>query len=417
MPTFFENTQKILTDAARIAHIDPAIFASLKKPEHIRTAELSVKMDNGTEKKFPAWRVQHSSVLGPYKGGIRFHQDSSLDEVQALASLMTWKTSLMGVPYGGGKAAVVVNPKELSAGELERLSRAFVQAFYEYISPEKDIPAPDVNTDGRIMGWMMDEYSKRAGFNVPGSFTGKPIELGGSKGREIATAFGGFVVLREYLKNAHDIRLASGDISVAVQGFGNVGGHIARLLHEAGFKIVALADSKGAVYNPDGINIGALMKMKKGVDSLAQTVGDSCKHITGAELLELEVDVLVPAALENQITEKNATNIKAHIVLELANGPTTADGEAVLVKNGIEVIPDILANGGGVVGSYFEWVQNLQRFYWEEEEVLARIDKIMAEAFYAVMKTKEEFNCTWREAAFVRAIDRVAEVMRLRGRI
>ncbi|MBI2637468.1 MAG: Glu/Leu/Phe/Val dehydrogenase [Candidatus Sungbacteria bacterium] len=379
-------------------------------------------MEDGSTKKFQAWRVQHNDALGPYKGGIRFHQDSSLDEVQALASLMTWKTSLMGIPFGGGKGAVKVNPKELKPSELEQLSRGFVHGVFEAIGPERDVPAPDVNTDGQIMAWMTDEYSKMKGQNAPAAFTGKPIELGGSKGREIATAFGGFVVLREYLKKASDVSFMTGDLTCAIQGFGNVGGHIARMLAEAGFCVVALSDSKGAIYRLEGIDVSELVKMQKekGIInnktcSLEEASGGNCKVIGNKELLELDVDILIPAALENQITKENAGNIKAKIILEMANGPTTKEAEDILVKKGIAVLPDILANGGGVVGSYFEWVQNLQRFYWEESDVIQRLDKVMSDAFRATAHTKAEYKCTWRQAAFVRAVKRVADAMRLRG--
>ena len=410
MSTFFENTLKILEEAGAIAKLDGGILAFLKKPKNVLEFEISVDMEKGGTKKFQAWRVQHNDVLGPYKGGIRFHQDSSLDEVQALASLMTWKTSLMGIPFGGAKGAVRVNPKDLTKGELEQLSRGFVRGVFDAIGPERDVPAPDVNTDGQIMAWMMDEYSKMKGYNVPAVLTGKPVELGGSRGRDIATAFGGFVVLREYLKKASDVSLLTGDLTCAVQGFGNVGGHMARMLAEAGFKVVALSDSKGAIRRSEGINVSELIKMQKekGIInnktcSLEEASGGNCKIIGNKELLEFDVDILIPAALENQITKDNAEKIKAKVVVEMANGPTTKEAEDILVKKGVAVLPDILANGGGVAGSYFEWVQNLQRFYWEEGEVIQRLDKVMTDAFRATAHTKGEFKCTWRQAAFVRA--------------
>ena len=419
MSTFLENTQKLIEEAADIAMIDGGILTRLKKPERILEFEITAGGN-----KFQAWRVQHSSVLGPYKGGIRFHPDSNLDEVQALAALMTLKTSLMGIPYGGGKGAVKVNPKELSKKELEELSRGYAKAIFDKIGPEKDIPAPDVGTDSQIMAWMTDEYSKIAGYNVPGVFTGKPIELGGSKGREIATSFGGFVVLREYLRQAKDLALLSGDLTVVVQGFGNVGGHIARILKEAGFKIVGVSDSKSAIYCDEGIDVHEIIKIQKEKTaqgaakiSLEEAASGRYKIISNKELLESDADILIPPALENQITLENAKDIKAKVVLELANGPITAEADKILEKQGIQIIPDILANGGGVVGSYFEWVQNLQRLYWEEEEVLGRLDKIMADAFQAVARTKKEYGITWRQAAYVRAIKRVVDAMKLRGRV
>ncbi|KKS37468.1 MAG: hypothetical protein A3G49_04110 [Candidatus Sungbacteria bacterium RIFCSPLOWO2_12_FULL_41_11] len=419
MSTFLENTQKLIEEAADIAMIDGGILTRLKKPERILEFEITAGGN-----KFQAWRVQHSSVLGPYKGGIRFHPDSNLDEVQALAALMTLKTSLMGIPYGGGKGAVKVNPKELSKKELEELSRGYAKAIFDKIGPEKDIPAPDVGTDSQIMAWMTDEYSKIAGYNVPGVFTGKPIELGGSKGREIATSFGGFVVLREYLRQAKDLALLSGDLTVVVQGFGNVGGHIARILKEAGFKIVGVSDSKSAIYCDEGIDVHEIIKIQKEKTaqgaakiSLEEAASGRYKIISNKELLESDADILIPSALENQITLENAKDIKAKVVLELANGPITAEADKILEKQGIQIIPDILANGGGVVGSYFEWAQNLQRLYWEEEEVLGRLDKIMADAFQAVARTKKEYGITWRQAAYVRAIKRVVDAMKLRGRV
>ena len=419
MSTFLENTQKLIEEAADIAMIDGGILTRLKKPERILEFEITAGGN-----KFQAWRVQHSSVLGPYKGGIRFHPDSNLDEVQALAALMTLKTSLMGIPYGGGKGAVKVNPKELSKKELEELSRGYAKAIFDKIGPEKDIPAPDVGTDSQIMAWMTDEYSKIAGYNVPGVFTGKPIELGGSKGREIATSFGGFVVLREYLRQAKDLALLSGDLTVVVQGFGNVGGHIARILKEAGFKIVGVSDSKSAIYCDEGIDVHEIIKIQKEKTaqgaakiSLEEAASGRYKIISNKELLESDADILIPSALENQITLENAKDIKAKVVLELANGPITAEADKILEKQGIQIIPDILANGGGVVGSYFEWAQNLQRLYWEEEEVLGRLDKIMADVFQAVARTKKEYGITWRQAAYVRAIKRVVDAMKLRGRV
>src|SRR3989338_4830071 len=308
MSTFLENTQKLIEEAADIAMIDGGILTRLKKPERILEFEITAGGN-----KFQAWRVQHSSVLGPYKGGIRFHPDSNLDEVQALAALMTLKTSLMGIPYGGGKGAVKVNPKELSKKELEELSRGYAKAIFDKIGPEKDIPAPDVGTDSQIMAWMTDEYSKIVGYNVPASFTGKPVELGGSKGREIATSFGGFVVLGVYLRQAKDLALLSGDLTVVVQGFGNVGGHIARILKEAGFKIVGISDSKSAIYCDEGIDVHEIIKIQKEKTaqgaakiSLEEAASGRYKIISNKELLESDADILIPSALENQITLENA---------------------------------------------------------------------------------------------------------------
>lgn len=425
MSSFLQNTQKLINEAAKIAQIPGDILAAMQKPEKILEFEVPVG-----SKTFPAWRVQHSSVLGPYKGGIRFHPDSNLDEVKALASLMTWKTSLVGIPYGGSKGAVRVDPKKLSTTELEELSRGYIRAIWKDIGPQKDIPAPDVNTNAQIMDWMVDEYAnllEASGTPVPlmlarAGFTGKPVEKGGSKGREIATGFGGFVILREYLRgltsyNAHEVKPR-----VAIQGFGNVGSNVGKLLYDNGFKIVAISDSKGALYEEGGVDINKVLdvKEKTGIIERTQCYAVSkekrvqnipCREFSNEELLELKVDVLIPAALENQITEKNAARVKAKVILEMANGPTTAEADLILEKRGIEVIPDILANSGGVVGSYFEWVQSLQQKYWSEEEVLQKIDEKLSKAFADVASVKKKYKVSWRMASFIRALSRVAETL------
>lgn len=412
MSSFFENTQKLVEEAALIAEIPSDILERMQKPEKILEFEISAGPN-----KFQGWRVQHNSALGPYKGGIRFHPDSNLDEVKALASLMTWKTSLVALSYGGGKGAVKVDPKKLSSAELEELSRGYARAIWQNIGPQKDIPAPDVNTNSQIIDWMTDEFSKLAGHWEPAAFTGKSVEKGGSKGREVATGFGGFVILREYLKQKK-----TGNPTIAIQGFGNVGSNIGKLLFENGFKVVAISDSKGALFEKDGIDINRVLdiKEKTGIIERTQCYAVSeekksqnilCQEFSNEELLELEVDVLIPAALENQITEKNADRIKAKVILEMANGPTTAEADRILEKRGIEVIPDILANSGGVVGSYFEWVQSLEKNYWSEEDVLQKIDAKLSEAFLHVADTRQKYGSTWRMASFIRALTRVAEAM------
>ncbi len=418
MITFFENTQRLVDEASRIAKIPADILARLQKPDHVWEFEIVLKTDDGAEKKFPAWRVQHNNVLGPYKGGIRYHADSNLDEVEALASLMTWKTSLMGLPYGGGKGAVKVDPRTLSARELEGLSRAYAAAIAPHIGPQMDVPAPDVGTNAVILDWMADEYAKIVGHPEPAAFTGKSVEHGGSAGREVATGYGGFVILREFLKvSSFGFRVSSP--TVAIQGFGNVGMNIARILFDHGFKIVAISDSKGALYDPDGIDIKKVMDVKERTGiidrGLCYSLGERqepCKQFTNEELLLLSVDILIPAALENQITAENADKIHARVILEMANGPTSAEAENILTKRGIEIIPDILANGGGVVGSYFEWVQSLAQKYWTEEEVLAKIDAKLTEAFAATSAKKEEYKTTWRMASYIRALTRVADAMK-----
>lgn len=431
---FLENTEKLINEAAKIAQVPGDILAKLHKPEKILEFEIPVgfhpvrsktpeasadaqahRTSNGA-RKYQAWRVQHNSTLGPYKGGIRFHPDSNLDEVKALASLMTWKTSLMNLPYGGGKGAVKVDSKKLSAEELEELSRGYVRAIWQEIGPQKDIPAPDINTNSQIMNWMTDEYSKLVGRWEPAAFTGKSIEKGGSEGREVATSYGGYIVLSEFLKlnpNAYNLKP-----SVAIQGFGNVGAHLAKLLFDGGFKIMAISDSQGALFEEEGIDINRVIDVKEKTGIIARDKcyaisphSEPCRHFTNGGLLELPVDILVPAALENQITEENAFRLNARVVLEMANGPTTAEADKILEERGIEVIPDILANGGGVVGSYFEWMQNLESQHWTKEEVLNKIAEKMSEAFAAVVETKNQYNTTWRMAAYIRAISRVAEAI------
>lgn len=439
MADFLENTAAFVGGSAKIARIPGDILTRLETPDRILEFEIGVKTDDGSEKKFKGWRVQHNNALGPYKGGIRYHPASNLDEVKALASLMTWKTSLLGLPYGGAKGAVAVDPRALSARELEEVSRGYVRQIWQEIGAQKDIPAPDVGTNAQIMDWMADEYAKLVGHWEPAAFTGKSVGKGGSRGREEATGFGGYVVLREFLKLSSKFKnspprqipglrpseakqLASDPSSqprVAVQGFGNVGANIARILFDKDFKIVAISDSKGALYEPGGINIPQVMEIKArtGIIDRATCFALSphagpCQVFSNEELLTLPVDILIPAALENQVIAENADKIQAKVILEMANGPTTPEAEAILTRRGIEVIPDILANSGGVVGSYFEWLQSLEQKYWSEEEVSEKIDEKLTEAFRAVQDKKEQYRISWRMASYVRAVTRVAEAMR-----
>lgn len=414
MTAFLQSTEELIDAAAAAVGLTDELLACLKTPEHMWSFEIPVRMDDGTEKQFPGWRVQHNSALGPYKGGIRFHEDSNLDEVKALASLMTWKTSLAGLPYGGGKGAVACDPHALSPRELEILSRGYARAIASHIGPETDIPAPDVGTNSRIIDWMADEYGKIIGHAEPAAFTGKSIEKGGSQGREVATGFGGYVILREYLKlqpTAYNL-----SPTVAVQGFGNVGAHISRILFEHGFKIVAISDSKGALYDADGIDIHKVLDVKERTGLIDRGVcyslgpnSEPCTTFTNENLMELPVDILIPAALENQITAENADRIRARTILEMANGPVSREADAMLEQRGSTVIPDILANSGGVVGSYFEWMQSRDGIYWTEEEVLKKIDAQLTGAFAAVRKEKEDRGSTWRMACYIRALTRVAE--------
>ncbi len=419
MNNFLESIRAHVERAASALGLSADVLVTLGQPKNVLAFEIPLAMDGGG-RKFPAWRVQHNDARGPFKGGIRYHPDSNLDEVTALASLMTWKTALVGIPYGGAKGAIAVDPKTFSTKELEELSRAYVRQIFESIGPKRDIPAPDVGTSPQVMAWMVDEYSKLAGHFEPTAFTGKPVEIGGSFGRDTATGFGGAVVLREFLK-ARSRKPEAGSYRVAIQGFGAVGSAIARLLFHEGYRVIALSDSRGAIYHPGGIDVEETVRvqeerglMNQRPCSLEEASGGKCKVISNDELLALDVDILIPAALENAINESNAERLKTKVVFELANGPTTPEAEAVLSRRGIEVIPDILGNSGGVVGSYFEWVQSLARYYWDEAEVLGQIDKIMVKAFRAVAAAKAEGG-TWREAAYLLAVKRVTEAMRLRG--
>lgn len=418
MPTFFEQTQTLVKHAASVLGLSDAMLTRLNTPNRVLEFELAVHMDDGTEKRFPAWRVQHNNALGPYKGGIRFHPDSNLDEVKALASLMTWKTSLMGLPFGGAKGAVAVDPRSLSPRELEELSRGYVRAIAEHIGQYKDVPAPDVGTNGQIMEWMLDEYEKITGKPAPATFTGKPVEKGGSQGREEATGFGGYIIIKEYMTHKAPAG-GSENVTAAIQGFGNVGQHIASFLYKQGLKIIAVSDSKGGLCEPEGIDIPRLLEIKEktGIIDRNKCYALSphemlCRDCSNISLLALKTDILIPAALENQITQANAADIKAKIILEMANGPVTPEAEAILLSKGIEIIPDILANGGGVVGSYFEWIQSGTNDYWPKERVLQAIEEKMITAFRDVAGTKSTHGVSWREAAYTRALGRVVQAMK-----
>lgn len=409
MSTFLENTEKFINEATRIAGLSGDILARLKKPDRVLEFEIPVG-----DKKFQAWRVQHNNVLGPYKGGIRFHPESNLDEVKALASLMTLKTSLMGLPFGGAKGAVRVDPKKLSERELEELSRGYVRAIWQEIGPQKDIPAPDVGTTPQIMDWMADEYSKLVGRWEPAAFTGKSVEKGGSQGRDTATGFGGYAILREFMKA--DPR--DQGVRVAIQGFGNVGMHIAKILFDRGFSVIAVSDSKGALYEERGIDIDKITEVKartgiidRGTCYAVAPHEGLCKTFTNEKLLELPIDILIPAALENQITEDNAARIQAKVILEMANGPTTPEAEELLLKRGIQILPDILANSGGVAGSFLEWLQSNEGRYLSEEDVLRNIDEKMTQSFQKVLAAKEKYNTLWRLASYLKALERIAAVM------
>lgn len=423
MSTVFANAMSQLDTAARYLDIRPDSLERLKQPKNILRFTIPVEMDDGTTKNFAGYRIQYNDARGPFKGGIRFHSQVDEDEVQALAFWMAIKTAVVNIPLGGGKGGVVVDPKTLSSSELERLARGFAREAFEYIGPDIDIPAPDVNTNAQIMAWIMDEYEALANKKTPGVITGKPLELGGSHGRETATAQGGFYVLEELV---YAMKLHPKKLTVAIQGFGNAGYHMARLLYSAGYKIVAVSDSGGALYDKRGLGMNPenIMQTKKskGLSAGCYCEGSVCdcneahyESITNEALLELDVDILIPAALENQITKENANNIKAKIVLELANGPTTSEADAILYKNGITVVPDVLANAGGVTVSYFEWVQNRMQYYWSESEVMHKLQPIMTHAFKEVYKLAHTKQISLRTAAFVKAVERIVIAMELRG--
>lgn len=410
MKSAFANAMAQLDKAAKILDLNPSIYVQLQQPQRLLTVSIPVKMDDGKIKIFTGYRSQFNNACGPFKGGIRYHWNVTEDEVKALSFWMTMKCSTVGIPLGGGKGGVIVNPKELSVGELERLSRGYIRALYKYLGPDQDVPAPDVYTTPQIMAWMLDEYEKLTGHHAPGVITGKPLSIGGSAGRGFATAQGGVYVLEEAMKKLNQ---KSSETTVAIQGFGNAGSHMTEILSSLGYKIMAVSDSKGAIKSDKPLDIKALSDYKNKNGSVVGFAGS--ETITNEELLELSVDVLVPAALENQITADNAPRIKAKIIAELANGPTTSEADEILFKNGVLLIPDILTNAGGVTVSYFEQVQNASNYYWAESEVLEKLKKIMVDSFNAVWERKEKYNIDMRTAAFVLSVERVATAMKDRG--
>ena len=406
----FKIAQEQLDMAAKLLKLDPAVHSLLREPKRVLEVTFPVRMDNGQVKIFKGFRVQYNDARGPYKGGIRFHPQETLDTVKALAAWMTWKTACVGIPLGGSKGGVICNPKEMSRGELERLSRAYIDAIGAVIGPELDIPAPDVYTDPQIMAWMVDEFAKIRGHNVPGVITGKPIALGGSQGRGDATARGAAYTIREATKR---LNLPLKGASVAIQGYGNAGSYAAIILHEMGARIIAVSDSKGGILNEKGLDPNAVVQHKQKTGSVVGFPGT--KAITNESLLEEQCDILVPAALENVITTKNASQIRAKIVAEAANGPTTPEADEILFKNKVFHIPDFLCNAGGVTVSYFEWVQNMYGLYWPVDEVHDRLDKIMTKAFNDVYDVHVKQNVNMRIAAYMLSVQRVAEAMKLRG--
>ncbi|WP_071123869.1 Glu/Leu/Phe/Val family dehydrogenase [Leptotrichia massiliensis] len=407
----FEIAQKQVKSACDKLNADPAVYEILKNPMRVLEVSFPVRLDDGTVKTFTGYRSQHNNAVGPFKGGLRFHPNVTRDEVKALSTWMTFKCSVAGIPYGGGKGGMAIDPKDYSKAELERISKGFAKAISPIIGEKVDIPAPDVNTNGQIMSWMVDAYEEIEGKSAKGVFTGKPLEFGGSLARTEATGYGVNLAAKKALEKLNiDVKGAT----YAVQGFGNVGFYTAYYAHKDGAKIVAFSNVDVAIYNENGIDMEAVIKDFKENGCISENKGYG-KDITNAELLELEVDVLTPCALENQITSENADRIKAKVVVEGANGPTTPEADEILFKKGILVVPDILANAGGVVVSYFEWVQNLQSYYWSFEEVQQKENVLLSGAFEDVWALAAEYKVDLRNAAYMKSIERIAKAMKLRG--
>ncbi len=404
----YENTNRLFDKAADLIDLDEETRLLLKTPFREIQVEIPLRLDDGSLKIFLGYRVQHNAARGPMKGGLRYHPEVDFDEVRSLASLMTWKTALVNVPFGGAKGGINCNPKELTTRELERITRKFTSRLGFAFGIQQDIPAPDVNTNAQTMAWIMDQYSAQYGY-TPGIVTGKPIELGGSPGREAATGRGVSIITQAA---AADEGIDINGARVVVQGFGNVGSYTALLLHEAGAKIIAVGDHTGAIYNGDGFDVPALFEHARSTRSIAGFAGEA---IDGAALLEQDCDILIPAALGGVITRDNADNIRARMVVEAANSPITTIGDEILDERNITVVPDILANAGGVTVSYFEWVQNVQAFGWDETRINEQLEKYMLRAYQAVRDTMKERGARMRTAAFSIAIARVAHAERIRG--
>ncbi|BAD74474.1 NAD-specific glutamate dehydrogenase (NAD-GDH) [Geobacillus kaustophilus HTA426] len=405
----FLSTQRVIKEALAKLGYGEEMYELLKEPLRVLTVRIPVRMDDGTVKVFTGYRAQHSDAVGPTKGGIRFHPDVTEEEVKALSMWMTIKAGIVGLPYGGGKGGIVCDPRNMSMGELERLSRGYVRAISQIVGPSKDIPAPDVFTNSQIMAWMMDEYSRIREFDSPGFITGKPLVLGGSQGREKATALGVTICIEEAAKKA-GIELQGA--RVIIQGFGNAGSFLAKFLHEAGARVIGISDAYGALYDPNGLDIPYLLDRR---DSFGTVTTLFENVITNQELLEKECDILVPAAVANQITRDNAANIRAKIVVEAANGPTTLEATKILTERGVLLVPDVLASAGGVTVSYFEWVQNNQGYYWTEEEVVEKLKEKLTSAFHRVYELAESRRVDMRMAAYMIGLRQTAEAARYRG--
>lgn len=407
----FEIARKQVKTACDRLNADPAVYEILKSPQRVLEVTFPVKLDNGTVKTFTGYRSQHNNAVGPYKGGVRFHPNVNLDEVKALSIWMTIKCCVAGIPYGGGKGGITLDPRDYSETELERIARAYSEAISPLIGEKIDIPAPDVNTNGKIMSWMVDAYENVVKKSAPGVFTGKPVEFGGSLARTEATGYGvNFAAVQALEKLGKDVKGAT----YAIQGFGNVGYHTGYYAHKAGAKIVAVSTVDVAIYNENGLDMEALFKEFQEKGFITNEAGYG-KEISNAELLALDVDVLAPCALENQLTSENAGKVRAKIVVEGANGPTTPEADAILRQNGVLVVPDILANCGGVVVSYFEWVQNLQGYYWEFDEVQEKETVVLRRAFRDIWNLAQEYDVDLRTASYMMSIRRVEKAMKLRG--
>ncbi len=403
------STQTVIKQALNKLGYPEPVYELLKEPLRMLTVRIPVRMDDGSVKIFTGYRAQHNDAVGPTKGGVRFHPDVTASEVKALSIWMSLKAGIVDLPYGGGKGGIVCDPRTMSFRELERLSRGYVRAISQIVGPSKDIPAPDIFTNSQIMAWMLDEYSSIREFDSPGFITGKPLVLGGSRGRETATAKGVTLMIREAAKKRGiDLKGAR----VIVQGFGNAGSYLSKFMHDAGAKVIAISDMHGALYNPDGLDIDYLLDRRDSHGSVTNLFED---RITNREMLELECDILVPAAVENQITADNAHNIRANIVVEAANGPTTLEATKILVERGILLVPDVLASAGGVTVSYFEWVQNNQGYYWPEEEVEQKLEETMVQAFENVYQTAQSRGVDMRLAAYMVGVRKMAEASRFRG--
>jgi glutamate dehydrogenase/leucine dehydrogenase len=407
----FSNALKQLKEVKEIISLDENLYVQLQSPQKFLEVSVPVKMDDGKIRVFTGYRAQFNDARGPYKGGIRFHPDVNVSEVKALSAWMTWKTAVVNIPLGGGKGGVIVDPRKLSDRELEQLSRGYIQGIYKLIGPELDVPAPDVYTDPRIMGWMMDEYEKLVGTHRPGVITGKPLSIGGSEVRSYSTAQGAFFVIEEAAKK---IGLGKGS-TVAIEGFGNAGAHIASILQKHGYKIIAISDSKGMVVNYMGLDVEEVKKHKESTGSVINYVGG--EEVDIPYCIAQQADILIPSALEGSITAANVESVKARLIVEVANGPITPEADAILAKRNILVVPDILANAGGVAVSYLEQVQNAYGYYWKEDKIMKKLEEIMKSSFRDVWNEKIKYNTTMRMGAYALAVKRVAEAMKARGRV